>query len=575
MAGLSRSNGVAAWPAVVAAAVAVALAVTGSAQEPSGEDGRRAFFEPVEVPLVSVSVSVTDRQGRPVLGLSAEDFEVLEDGEPVAITHFQAAAETAPGADPGSGGQPQSPELTSPSDRLLLAVWVDDTALRAERRRDALENLHEFLTEQLPEDVQVALASFDGGIRMHQTFTDRRGEVATALEALIERGASVSRLDEERVLIRRIQNSARSSSVMGSGGLEVQSSDLLGEVQAYAAQAYSRAKLSMDNLGRFVDSLAVLPGHKVVLVVSDALNTRPGQRVFAELQQALGDQSGVAGLSSLNFGRRYDLTRELRELLRRANTGRVTFMTLSSMTERVLGLTSAEGRGGSTADLDQIMVEEQAVQAMAGVTGGRVLENSPGLTSQLEDVAREVVSYYSVGYPPPSPGDGEYHRIEIRVKREGVQVRHREGYLGVGAADDLVERTAAAAILDVVENPLGVAVELMPAEPREDDTFLVPTLVRVPIGELVLVPGPDSHEGRVSLAVIVRSADGGLSEPEERQYPIVVPNHELVRATTSSAGYTLGLVMAPGPHRIAVGVRDDLGGLVTTAVASLDVGASP
>lgn len=569
----ARSTAVAACS--VAVAVAVMVAVAGSARVPSGDDARRAFFEPVEVPLVSVSVSVTDRQNRPVLGLTAEDFEVLEDGERVEITHFQAAAETVPASGREKGDRPRSPAVVSPSDQLLLAVWVDDTGLRPERRRDALENLHEFLTEQLPVDVQVALTSFDGGVRVHQTFTDRRDEVAASLEALIAEGASVSRLDEQQVLIRRIQNTARSASVMGDGGFEVQSSDLLGEVQAYAAQAHSRAKLSLDNLGRFVDSLAVLPGHKVVLVVSDALNTRPGQRVFAELQQALGDQSGVGGRSALNFGRRYDLGRELRELLRRANTGRVTFMTLSSMTERVLGLSSAEQRGGSAADFDQIMVEEQAVQTMAGVTGGRVLENSPGLTTQLEEVAREVVSYYSVGYPPPSPGDGEYHRIEVRVKREGVSVRHREGYLGVGADDDLVERTAAAAILDVVDNPLGVAVELSPSEPREGGTFLVPTLVRVPIGELVLVPGPDSHEGRVSVAVIVRSADGGLSEPEERQYPIVVPNHELVRATSSSAGYTLGLVMAPGPHRIAVGVRDDLGGVVTTAVAVVDVGATP
>jgi VWFA-related protein len=556
--------------------VGLILASVGLAQAADEASTRRAFFEPLDVPLVSVDLYVTDRDGRPVPGLTTEDFVVYEDGVEVAPTHFYAAPGARAEATPGGAEEADAEAATAQptvDDQLLLAVWIDETGLQPRRRSEALGHLRAFLTDQLPEGTQVALVSFDGGTRIRQTFTGNRAEISASLDALEADGASVSRLSEEDLLIRRIRNAASSASVMGGGGLEVQSSDFLGEVQAYAAQAFQRAQHSFRNLGGFVDSLSVLPGQKVVLVVSDAVNPRPGERVFSELQDALGSASGVSGLSAMNFGRRYDLSREFRLLLEKANTNRVTFMALSAMAERSLGLVSAENKGSSVADVNQIMVEEQALLTMAGVTGGKVLENSPALPEQLSQVAEEVASYYSIGYPPPTPGDGKYHRLKIEVRGEGLEIRHREGYLGTGSVDGLVERTVAAAMLDVVDNPLAVRIEALEQEAREDDMVMVPILVRVPIGELVLVPGAENHEGQVSLVLVVQSADGGLSDPVDREYPILVPNGELVQAIASAAGYTLGVVMEPGPHRIAVGVRDALASTTSTVVAEVEVGA--
>lgn len=524
---------------------------------------------------MSVDVYVSDSDGKPVQGLSLEDFEVLEDGVPVELSHFYAA----PGSrivesEEGEPGEaPRAREPTKISDQLLMAVWIDESALLPQRRRMALEHLRGFLIDDLPDTVQVSLVSYDGNARIRQPFTADRQELSSELAVMMEQGASASRVNEEQFLIRRIQNSSRSAATMTDDDVASFASSLLGEVEAFAAQAHQRAQHSLRNLGAFIDALGVLPGQKIVLVVSDAVNLRPGERLYTELQQILGNRAGLSGVSAMSFGRRYDLTRDFRTLLRRANTNRVTFMTLSAITERSLGFISAESRGASAADMDQMMFEEQALMTMADVTGGKVLENSQGLGEQLQSVAHEVAAYYSVGYVPPSPSDGEYHRLKINVKRNGVRVRHREGYIGSGTSDGLVDKTIAAAMLGVSENPLGIAVEIRQLDRRDDGTYLVPALIRVPIGELVMVPGLENHEGKISLVVVVRSEDGAMSQPEVRQYPVVVPNDQLVEATTSSAGYTIGLVMRPGPHQVSVGVEDELAHISATIVASVDVGS--
>lgn len=60
-------------------------------QSPAGPG---EFTLRVDVPVVSLDVSVTDADGRPVVGLDRDDFEILEDGEPQRIRYFSAS--TAP-----------------------------------------------------------------------------------------------------------------------------------------------------------------------------------------------------------------------------------------------------------------------------------------------------------------------------------------------------------------------------------------------------------------------------------------------------------------------------------------------
>jgi len=58
-------------------------------ERPPRPGGQAPRF-PAGVELVVVDAVVVDEAGRPVAGLSRDDFRVLEDGEPQAITSFEA-----------------------------------------------------------------------------------------------------------------------------------------------------------------------------------------------------------------------------------------------------------------------------------------------------------------------------------------------------------------------------------------------------------------------------------------------------------------------------------------------------
>ena len=66
------------------------------------------------VDLVTVDAIVVDGDGRPVTGLTADDFVLTVDGKPRAIDAFELVAVRAPTRRP-TRGSPTSAATTSPS----------------------------------------------------------------------------------------------------------------------------------------------------------------------------------------------------------------------------------------------------------------------------------------------------------------------------------------------------------------------------------------------------------------------------------------------------------------------------
>lgn len=79
-------------------------------------------------------------------------------------------------------------------------------------------------------------------------------------------------------------------------------------------------------------------------------------------------------------------------------------------------------------------VNPEALTEITSQTGGRteVVHDPADLDSATARIAEELNNQYVIGYSSPSPGDGKYHGIRVRVNGTGYKVRARNGYVATG-----------------------------------------------------------------------------------------------------------------------------------------------
>jgi VWFA-related protein len=575
--------------------IAIALGAGWLTADELADEPAATFFEPYRVPLVSVEVVATDKDGVPIRGLTRDDFQVFEDNVEVEISHFFVSDPELAQNDPVAY-QEDLPENFRQN--LYLALYFDDTNIDPRRRTSALQHLRDFLEQPLPENVKAMLVRFDGSLHVEVSFSDQTDDLVDAVERIMAEPALTMPMGGAGV-VRRMQSVAanqritRSSTDLGGPSVpgvaqafdldgyveprQIEESAFLLEIRAYAETQYVRNRASLEALEGFIGRMQAIRGRKVVLWVGD-LEMRAGENVFRTWQELFPDQARRQTINPMMETMQYDLSRDLRELVDRANSNRISFYTLSSlaasapstaeMNQRIL---ETSGRPGQQGQRD-IRSQNDALMVMSDLSGGRMLSDNAKLGEQLTRVAEELETFYSMAYTPPSPGDGKQHSIKVVVDRENVRLRHRLSYKDSEVADGTADRTLVAGMLGVAENPLAISVECQKQELRDDGTFLVPVLISIPIGELVLLPEEGRHQAQISVYSVVFDEAGRSSDVHERAYPIEIENDHLLSAVEQDAKFVIGMVLRDGPHRIAVSIRDDRSSSESTAIVDVLVG---
>jgi VWFA-related protein len=175
-----------------ALAVVIAFGPDLTAQEPTFRAGTK---------LIVQTVSVKDRDGRPIEGLTASDFVLTEDGVPQVISFVEyqrldlppdatpaPAAPTAPTviASDNAAIAPSANGAVKYQDRRLLVLYFDLTALPPPDLSRAYTAARKYINEQRgPRDL-IALMAFEGGaVRVKVDFTDDRERLETVLQKMI------------------------------------------------------------------------------------------------------------------------------------------------------------------------------------------------------------------------------------------------------------------------------------------------------------------------------------------------------------------------------------------------------
>jgi Ca-activated chloride channel family protein len=148
----------------IGAALAAVLALLVTTPLASGWTGQRRFKAGVD--LVQFSVVLTDKQGTPITGLQVEDFEVVEEGKPQAVTYF-------------AEGDPEDGDSLGEALPLHLGLTLDLSGSMERDIHDVRTAVVKFINNNRSA-IDFTLVDFDTEIRIARYSVDE-------VERLIER----------------------------------------------------------------------------------------------------------------------------------------------------------------------------------------------------------------------------------------------------------------------------------------------------------------------------------------------------------------------------------------------------
>ncbi len=526
------------------------------------------FADAIQVKVINIEVHVTDKKGNPVKGLTIDDFEVTENRDPVTLTNFYEVDEgrRTDGLDQEvrtrlPGEPPPLKKTTTyavPEDRRLhLVVYVDHQNIRPHNRNRVFRFLRQFLREHLDREDKVMLASYNRSLKVERPFTSDPGLISRALFDLEKHTGGRTSVDSDRRELLEALTREETQFVTSSS-----------RIKMFAEEQYNDLQFTMDGLRKMVDMLAGIPGRKSILYVSDGLPMRPGAELFEAAAEAAVGQGFNREISDIRMEVfQYDASRRFTDLANAANGNDVSFYTLDASGLLGRSMRGADMRGGPlTSNIESAWANnmQSSIMFLADETGGQFAVNTNNFDAAFDRFAQDFEHYYSLGFSPGHAGSGRLYNLKVRLKGnkgKGLVVRYRGAYRDKSIEKEMAETTTAALQFGFEKNDLNVRVEEASRVRRDDGTWMVQVDVVIPLGELVLVPGPDFHTPKLRMWVQARDGDGGLSDPAMTPIDIPpIPNEDLEIAKQQVYRYTVPLIMKGGDQWVTVGLRDDLAG---------------
>ena len=532
------------------------------AQQP--DPPRTEFADQLDVRLVHVDVQV-ERRGKPITDLGAEDFLLLEDGEPVEIAVFSPPDLT--GANRGSTGRAGETGAKAPAgtaaasategpaeDLPTVAVFVDDVGLGPGQRRRAVQTIEALSDPANPNsDNLVVFRHFRRGRLTLQRAVDAAFDPADFRE--LNKAVAVREQQGIFFAMREIQSSLAHSSCIDARG------QLLGVADDYSANAYATTGMRAQLLGDSVEYLGALPGRKFLVVLAGRIELQPGVAILEHLQDLCPDLASE--LSSRILGAQ-NSANSLHRLAGLANSHRVTLMTvdargISAPSQANVALDSARF-GGS--QLNQMITDanlQSGLTQLASETGGSTIFNANNVVKPVLRSLEEAEAVYTLAFYPQHERTGERHVLEVRLvgdARRRTRLSYRRSYMDRTMQQEWADglRTAARAPElrpdSSLPNPLGAQLAV---SANADGLVAILGLDADAVATLMSLSSQSERRLRLWLYVV---------DPEGRES---AAREGFLAAPTDPGPWqaNIRLALPAGEWTVAAGLRDEVTGEIS------------
>ena len=383
------------------------------------------------VQLIEVDARVFDKDGKFVADLTKDDFEVLEDGVAQRIDAMYLVSGPPRAAASGAAAPaPAAPATATPPSPVAPQTWIfffDLDHLTPgtgfNRARKAVED---FIGQRFKEgDLAGILA---GDKMVGNRLTSVRAELLEYVKQVKPRAERTTMLREltqdwprfldgeellrvarfEREVVNRVKMRACMDDPDMCAAMQGDVEPLVRSKAARLQPAILGSSMqTLRSINGLASGLAKIPGPKTVVFLSDGF-------VIQDIETTL---RSVVGQTARAGARIYAI--DVRGLNRFGNPG---IIDQKLVEDAYSAVTKFDGLADGT-------------NSLAIDTGGLMIRNENNIGRALDRVADDAGTYYVLAYQPANTNfDGKYRPIQVRVKRDGLRVRARKGYLALDPA---------------------------------------------------------------------------------------------------------------------------------------------
>jgi VWFA-related protein len=374
-------------------------------QQPAPQEPIATFRSSVRA--IQIDAVVTDENGNPVRGLTEEDFEITERGKPQPITTFEAVDIPIGTQEPDLA---DTDVVSNEADGRIYLIVVD--SISAINAAFAKRQLRRFFESHFgPGDTAAVMFLDKAHATAGQDFTSNRRLLIKGIDSFSGYGegdvggeqvkpGSASPLDSSEPLISGAEAAARAA----SGVL---------------------ARNRMERLKDLTEFLIKIPGHrKAMVLVTEAIGFDSSDfKDYAGSAMTPAAQAAHAALTA-------------------ATRGNIAIYPIHPAGVGG-GVSTAEtaptiAEAGSKAALEKLE-STMELRTLAAATGGFAHVNSNNFDDTFTRLVQEQSVYYMLAFnSSQDKDDGRYVPVKVTVKRPGLKVLAREGYVAPFKGKDTV-----------------------------------------------------------------------------------------------------------------------------------------
>jgi VWFA-related protein len=528
----------------------------------SAENEPRVEFRSQTV-LIQIPVVVTDKSGKHLHGLNKEDFTVLENGKPIAVSNFEelTASSAQIAAPTVVNGQFHNLTFDGPQPRNVVVIALDTVNTPFLDQAYGRRELIKFLAHNVePGQVLALMLITSKGLKVVQGLS---GDPAHLVEALNKAAAEISPIET-------LSNDAQESlvgGVSGSGGDPV-------------LQGLDRFVLNGDDVeAQFIQANAIETTMNAFLGIAWSLSGVPGRKslIWATggFPFAIDSPSSVpGGYLSLLYERTMLALNDSQVSVYPVDIGGLA-NSPSFADGRASGVMTGLNASGQVRN--RIWLQQSKFDTLndfADMTGGKAFYNTNDLAGSFRRAADDASSYYMLSYyldtKNNKPG---WRKLQVKVAKKDTEVRARNGFFVTNATmNPLLSRdrdmnNALHAPIEGTGVPVTVQWLGLAADgDKKKATFMA----HMPAGSLTFDPA-GRDQLNFDFAALAYDKNGKEAGQAAQNFTRPIPEAQLASVRANGLNFRNSLELGPGKYTVRFVVRDNVTGKVGSVTAPLTV----